>query len=134
MAIKNLTTNKVIAVTSKVANSTLSRSLGLMFSKPQQTALVLKFPSERKISLHMAFVFYPIDVLFVNKKNEITDLKENFRPFTAYNSGKSAMYAIELPAGTIEKSKTKIGHKIGFLKVKHDFYTKNSRTITIVKG
>ena len=74
MPIKNVNTGKVIAVTSRVADSFMSRALGLMFSRPSQAALVLKFPEEQAIALHMTFVFYPIDVIFVNGKKEIVDL------------------------------------------------------------
>ncbi|MBS3101240.1 DUF192 domain-containing protein [Candidatus Woesearchaeota archaeon] len=64
--------------------------------------------------MHMVFVFYPIDVLFLDKNKIAVDAKENFRPFTFCKSGKKAMYAIELPNGIIKKTKTEIGDKIEF--------------------
>ena len=36
----------------------------------------------------MLFVFYPIDVLFLDKNNIVVDKKDNFKPFTLYNSKK----------------------------------------------
>lgn len=133
MPIKNATTGKVIAASSRLADSALSRTLGLMFSKPQQAALVLKFPEDERISLHMAFVFYPIDVIFVNSRKEIVDVKEDFRPFETYTSKRKAEYAIELPAGTVKQTKTKEGHRIEFLKIKHKSYL-NGRSITVTKA
>ena len=62
----------------------------------------------------MLFVFYPIDVLFLDKNKFVADKKENFMPFTFYKSKKKAMYAIELPNGVIKKTKTNIGDKIKF--------------------
>ena len=118
MRIKNLSSNRIIAKDSGTAESALARYLGLMFTRPKQSALVLKFGSERKISLHMAFVFYTIDVIFANVRKEVVDVKQNFRPFHAYSSAARATYAIELPAGSIEKSRTRTGDKIAFLKVK----------------
>lgn len=132
MPIKNMTTNKVIAVSSRFADSPWSRSLGLMFSKPQQAALVLNFAKEEKISLHMMFVFYAIDVLFVNKRKEVVDIKENFKPFDTYASKRKAKYAIELPAGTVKETKTKINHKIAFLAIKESRFL-NGKSITIMK-
>lgn len=115
MAIKNLNAKSVIAADSETAESALRLCVGLMFTKPRQSALILKFRSERKISLHMAFVFYPIDVIFANKNKEVVDIKQNFRPFHAYSSKTKATYAIELPAGSVKKSRTRIGDKIAFL-------------------
>ena len=133
MPIKNATTNQVIAVSSRQADSLLSRSMGLMFSKPRQAAPILKFEKEMKISLHMAFVFYLIDVIFVNKARRVVDVKENFRPFETYASNRKALYAIELPEGTIKQTKTKVGHKIDFLSVKQKSYV-NGKSITITKA
>lgn len=133
MPLKNTTTGKVIATSSRLANSLLSRSVGLMFSKPQQSALVMKFEKEEKISLHMMFVFYPIDVLFLNRKKQVVDIKQNFRPFEGYTARKKAKYAIELPAGTIKETKTKIGHEIEFFSVKETKHV-NGRSITITKA
>ena len=118
MRIKNLSSNRIIAEDSGTAESALARYLGLMFTRPKQSALVLKFGSERKISLHMAFVFYTIDVIFANARMEVVDIKQNFRPFHAYSSAARATYAIELPAGSVRKSRTKIKDKIAFLTVK----------------
>ena len=62
----------------------------------------------------MFFVFYPIDVLFLDKNKIVAEMKENFRPFAFYNPKNKAMYIIELPKGAIKKSKTEIGDEIKF--------------------
>ena len=46
--------------------------------------------------------------------NTLTRAKEDFKPFTFYNSKKKVMYVIELPNGMIKKTKTKVGNKIIF--------------------
>ena len=86
--------------------------VGLMFSKKQKKSLIFKFNKEIIIHLHMFFVFYPIDVLFLDKNKIVVDIKENFKPFTFYKSKKKAMYAVELPNGIIKRTKTEIGDKI----------------------
>ncbi len=116
MTIKNLTKNTIISKSFELCTNIYSKSIGLMFSRKSSKALIFNFDKERIISLHMFFVFHPIDVLFLNKKKIVVDKKENFKPFTIYSSKKKAMYAIELPNGIINKTKTEIGDKIIFKK------------------
>lgn len=110
MRIINKTRSIIISDSYLLCESPLSKFIGLMFSK--QKTLIFKFDKEKLIALHMFFVFYPIDILFLNKNKTVVDKKENFRPFTFYKSKKKAMYAIELPA--IKKTNTEIGDKIEF--------------------
>ena len=113
--IKNLTNKKVIATNSKIAKSSLKKAIGLMFSKKiKDKGLIFVFDHESIIPLHMFFVFYPIDVLFLNNNKEVVEIKENFKPFTFYTNENPAMYIIELPAGAIKESKTKLKDKISF--------------------
>lgn len=118
MRIRNLTKKEVISPNAELCSSIPSKFIGLMFSKRQNRALLLKFSKERIISLHMLFVFYPIDVLFLDKGGIVVGKKECFKPFAFCKSMKQAMYAVELPQGTIKKTKTGIGDKIGFTKQK----------------
>ena len=114
MLIKNITKNKIIESNSKLCNDILSKFVGLMFSKKRNKALIFKFSEKKLIALHMLFVFYPIDVLFLDKNKIVVDKKESFKSFTFYKSKKEAMYAIELPDGTIKKTKTELRDKIRF--------------------
>ena len=114
MQIKNITKNKIIAADFKLCDDNFSKFIGLMFSKRKDKALIFKFKNEKIIHLHMLFVFYPIDVLFLDKNKIVVDKKENFKPFALYKPKRKAMYAIELPNETIKKTKTEIGDKIKF--------------------
>ena len=62
----------------------------------------------------MIFVFYPIDVLFLDKNKIVVELKEKFNPFTFHTPKKKAMYIIEMPKNSIKKLKAKVGDKIKF--------------------
>ena len=62
----------------------------------------------------MFFVFYPIDVLFLDKNKIVVDIKENFKPFTFYTSKSKSVYVIELPKNSVSESKTRISDKIKF--------------------
>jgi len=62
----------------------------------------------------MFFVFYPIDVIFLDKNKIIVEIKENFKPFTFYTPKNKAKYIIELKNNTIKETNTKIGDIISF--------------------
>ena len=114
MLIRNATKKRIIADNAKLCNDIFSKLIGLMFSKKHSKTLIFKFNEEKIISLHMFFVFYPIDVLFLDKNKIVVDKKENFKPFAFYESRKKAMYAVELPNGTVKQAKTGAGDKIKF--------------------
>ncbi len=130
MGVKNVSRNTLIAASSKVADSILARAVGLMFSKPTETAMILSFPNEKAVSLHMFFVFFPIDVLFVDGSMRVVELVKSLAPFTTYSARQKAKFAVELPAGSIAKSKTRIGDQITFLKVVEKKIP-NGRSITV---
>ena len=114
MIVKNITKNIIVADGAELCDGFFSKLIGLMFSVKQKRALIFRFGREMFISLHMFFVFYPIDVLFLDENKIVVDKKENFKPFAFYKSGKKAMYAVEMPNGILKKTKTGIGDKIGF--------------------
>ncbi|MBW3022673.1 DUF192 domain-containing protein [Candidatus Woesearchaeota archaeon] len=85
-----------------------------MLSKKPDFGLIFVFRSELRRSLHMFFVFYPIDVLFLDSSGKVVEIKENFKPFSAYFPKKKSKYVIELPAGAIKKSSTQVGDTVSF--------------------
>jgi len=84
-----------------------------MFSRKSKS-LVFIFKKEKIVPLHMLFVFYPIDVLFLDKNKIVVEIKENFKPFSFYNPKNKSKFVIELPKNTIRKTKTELGDKIEF--------------------
>jgi len=94
----NKTRNRIISKHEKICTTILSQSLGLMFRRKQN--LLMIFSKERKISLHMFFVFYPIDVLIVGEDMKIREIKRNFKPFTFWNSKEKGKYVLELASST----------------------------------
>ena len=108
----NKTRRRIAAKTHSVCSSVLSKAKGLMFSTRkdiEDNALIFPFSKRQRVGLHMFFVFYPIDVLFLDAHKRVVEEKRRFLPFTAYNSKNSCNYVLELEAGAIERSKTKIG-------------------------
>ena len=112
MRIKNKKKRTLLARNAKICTSIISKSFGLMFSKKKP--LIFIFKKEKINPLHMFFVFYPIDVLFLNKNKIVVEIKENFRPFSFYAPKNKSKYIIELPKNTIKETKTKLGDKIEF--------------------
>lgn len=51
-------------------------------------------------SIHMLFVFYPINVIFLDSNKKVVDIKKKLKPFTFYSPKKKAKYIIELPIET----------------------------------
>jgi uncharacterized membrane protein (UPF0127 family) len=105
--IRNRRTGKTLAKNEIICQSAWSKARGLMFSK--QRNLVFIFRNEDIQSLHMFFVFYPIDVVFLNAQKRIVDIKENFLPFTCHSSKKHACMVLELQKGAVKRTGTKTG-------------------------
>ena len=112
MSIINKDKKTTVAKDHRVCRSVSSKARGLMFtneSAVRQKALLFEFNRSRMQSLHMFFVFYPIDVLFLDDKKQVVDMKEGFKPFHLYASSRPARYVIELQRSAINKSRTRIG-------------------------
>jgi uncharacterized protein len=109
--ITNKTTNKIISNKESVCNNVFSQTLGLMFSKRKN--LIMVFNKERNISLHNFFVFYPINVLVLNENKKVIEIKNNFRPFTFWNSKNKGKYLIELGKDE-SKNKVKVNDLLEF--------------------
>jgi hypothetical protein len=112
MALKNKTRKTLVSKNYRICKSNWSKARGLMFTDRTavlRESLIFDFDTPRMQSLHMFFVFYPIDVLFLSPEKSVVEAKSGFRPFTVYNSSARSKYVIELPNGTIAKSRTRIG-------------------------
>ena len=81
------------------------------FKRPDY-ALVFIFNKEARRDLHMLFVFFPIDVLFLDKNKKVADIKKNFKPFSYYTPKAKAKYVVELPVGMLKN--TRILDEINF--------------------
>ena len=86
-----------------------SQGAGLMFKARDSVsnqAWVFVFRKDRRLSITMWFVFFPIDLIFLDENKQVVELKEGLRPLALYRSRKKTSYLIELAAGSIKKSKT----------------------------
>lgn len=112
--IKIIDTNNNTKATLKdvgLMNTISKQAKGLMFSKKSKT-LLFNFKKEKNIALHMCFVFFPIDLVFVSSDWEVVELKRDFKQWTFYTSRAKAKYVIEMPINSIENHGIIIGDKI----------------------
>ena len=66
-------------------------------------------------SIHTFWMRYKIDLLFLNKNDEIIRMYENFRQFRMTPIVKYADKVIELPASAVKKNFLKTGDKLKFI-------------------
>ncbi len=95
-------------------NSIWQKARGLMFSRKITGAYIFVFEKKRRMDMHMMFVFFPIDVLFLDENKRIVEMKENFLPFSFYYSKNMTKYVIELPHDSIKKFKLKLADALEF--------------------
>ncbi len=105
--LKNNSTKKVISKEITICKTPWQKLCGLMFSKPK--CLVFEFSKIKKRDFHMFFVFFPIDIAFLDEEKRIVEIKRNFLPFTTYTSKRVAKYVIETPQGML--SEVSMGNK-----------------------
>jgi len=104
-------TNKIIVEDLKIANGLLSRAIGLLGRKSVNPDFGIMFPKCR--SIHTHFMMCPIDIIFVDDKNRITELFEYLKPWKILVAkNKESCHVIEIAAGSIEKSKLTIGSQL----------------------
>jgi len=97
---------KVIASKIVSCENILQKGTGLMFRSKgsvENTAWLFRFKRPRRIGVTMIFVFFPIDIVFLDSKNRVVELKENLKPFQNYTSKAKICSFIELKEGTIRR-------------------------------
>jgi uncharacterized membrane protein (UPF0127 family) len=105
---------ELIASDVEFAEGIISQSKGLMFRKSiaERYALIFILPSPISVSVHMLFVFFPIDVLFLDAEKKIL-AATRLKPWVGLTrSPKKTKYIIEMQAGSIERHKLFPGESI----------------------
>ena len=94
----------------KIADSFFSRLAGLMFQKklPQATGLLLA-PCN---SVHMCFMRFAIDVVYLDKEYEIIKVVKNIRPWVGLSMCSKAWATLELASGEADRCRLEAGKKL----------------------
>lgn len=107
MKIKNLTQGTTLADKVVMADNIFTRMKGLLGRKSflKGEALIIK-PGN---SIHMFFMRFSIDAIFLNRQNKVVGLVKNLKPFQFSPIFFKAFFVIELPYHTIEETHTQMG-------------------------
>ncbi len=106
----NVTRQQVLAEKAFIADNILTRMRGLLF-RPQLASgegLYL----ERCNCIHMFGMAYAIDAVFVSRDLLVVGLCDSIKPGQMSKAFGGARGCLELPAGTISNTATKLGDKI----------------------
>lgn len=89
---------RILAREVEFADGPLARARGLMFrrSVPDDYALVFRFDGQRERGLHMLFVPFPLDAVWI--ANGVVQRVARLRPWIGWGRG-IADTIVELPAG-----------------------------------
>ncbi len=110
MRVVNKNSTKEIASNLIIADNILSRIKGLLGKKamPDGEALLIK-PCK---GIHTFGMQFPIDVVFLDKRNRVVAMAKNVEPNRMTRVFFTAASVLELPAGTIDMTSTKIGDDV----------------------
>ncbi|MBT2727436.1 DUF192 domain-containing protein [Bacillus sp. ISL-75] len=98
---------KTIPYSINLADSFIKRLKGLMFRKDQLVDEGLWIiPCN---SIHMCFMHFEIDAVFLNKEGQIVKLVEELKPWRFVKPVQNAYSVVELPAGTVNQFGLKQG-------------------------
>jgi uncharacterized protein len=104
-----------IARNIETCRTQISQMIGLMFrsSIPSDYAMIFVMKKPSSVGIHMLFMRFPIDVIFLNEDKQIIGLS-HLKPWTGHSSMKNVKYIIETNPDVIEKYKLSIGWKMEF--------------------
>jgi uncharacterized membrane protein (UPF0127 family) len=108
--IENVTRGTTVAERVRVASSALDRSVGLLRTPEVRPGEGLWI--ERSPSIHMFFMPYAIDAVFVDKTGRVTKVVANLRPWRMVPWAFGARDCLELRAGTAAESGTRAGDEL----------------------
>ncbi len=112
MKISNASKNTVLADNCSVADNFASRFIGLMGRKELSSGKgLLIVPCN---SIHMFFMRFPIDAVFLDKNNRVVHICESIKPWRISKIVGTAHSVLELPAGTALKTSTEVEDNLLF--------------------
>lgn len=106
----NTSSGQVIGDKIVYANGIYKRFIGLMGKKNlEKNEGIFLTPCN---SIHMMFMKFPIDIIFLDRKNKIIHITENIQPWKISKVIFKAQSVLEVPIGTVKETKSKIGDSL----------------------
>ena len=99
----------VVCERCEIPESAFGRARGLLGRdrlEPGEGMLI-----DRAGSVHMFFMRFPIDVVFLDRDREVVGVRQGLRPWRVAGA-RRAVAALELPAGTAAKAGIEVGEEL----------------------
>ncbi len=108
--VENATRGTALATRARIADTFWARLKGLIGKRDlaRGEGLVI-VPCK---GVHMWFMRFPIDVVYVDKEGKVIDVDENLPPWAVGRPRPSSHFVVELPAGTVAETSTRPGDRI----------------------
>jgi len=107
----------------ELAVSIEEKNKGLMFREQLDLnkGMLFVYKDEKEHSFWMKNVLIPLDIIWINKKNDVVFISENTQPCKesfcqSINPGKNAKYVLEINAGLSKEIGLMVGNRIDFIK------------------
>jgi len=108
-------------VQAELADTPQKRAQGLMFRErlAPDAGMLFRFEDAGEWSFWMKNTKVALDILWIGPDKKIVYIEENVPtcrqdPCQEYKPGKEALYALELPAGSVKREKLATGMKLAF--------------------
>ncbi|MBI3522446.1 MAG: DUF192 domain-containing protein [Chloroflexi bacterium] len=107
---RNATRGTILASECRVADSFLSRGLGLIPRSSLRDGEGLLIT--RTSTITMFFMRFAIDAVFLTKDGHVTRIAPRLRPWSPVAGARGAASVLELPPGTAARTATQVGDDI----------------------
>lgn len=113
--VENATRGTVVAEEARVATSLRDRTVGLLGTRelPRGTGLLI----QRSPSIHMFFMRYAIDAVFIDKDLRIAMIAANLKPWHVVWWARGARDCLEVPCGTALDTSTMVGDELRLIEI-----------------
>jgi uncharacterized protein len=112
MRITNRTRNTLLGTRVTPAPTFWSRLRGYIGRpRPKQGDGILLVPCD---AIHTWWMSFDLDVLFVDDRGRVLELVRSLRPWKRTRKVAGARYVLEVPAGTIDASGTRVGDELSW--------------------
>ena len=112
MRVRNRTRNSLLGVSVTPATTFWSRLRGYIARpRPKQGEGILLNPCD---AIHTWWMTFELDVLFLDDRGRVLEMVQSLRPWKLTRKVAGARYVLEVPAGTIDASGTRVGDELSW--------------------
>ena len=109
-SVANTDRSTVLGERIRIASTLTARTIGLLRTPSLNVGEGLWI--ERSPSIHMFFMPYAIDAVFVAADGRVTKIVENLKPWRVVWWARGARDCLELPVGAVAASRTEVGDRL----------------------